>query len=106
MNGKTGNETNPRRLIGMSYKNGKDIFPPSLLMQLQEYIQGEIVYIPKKEKTRAGWGENNGARILLERRNKEIYRQYRNGSTIVELIQRYHLSEDSIRKIIVKSRQA
>ena len=90
----------------MSYKNGRDVLPPSLLKQLQEYIQGEIIYIPKKEAQRARWGENNGARQQLERRNKEIYRQYRNGSTIVELIQRYHLSEDSIRKIIIKSRRA
>jgi Mor family transcriptional regulator len=90
----------------MSYKNGKDVLPPSLLRQLQEYIEGEIVYIPKKERKRAGWGENNGARLLIERRNKEIYRQYRNGSTMIELIQSYHLSEDSIRKIIVKTRRA
>lgn len=89
----------------MSYKNGRDILPPGLLKELQEYIQGEIVYIPKKEKQRAGWGENNGARLQIERRNKEIYRSWRNGSTIVELIQRYHLSEDSIRKIIGKSRR-
>lgn len=88
----------------MSYKNGKDILPPSLLKQLQEYIQGEIVYIPKREQKRAGWGENNGTRLIIERRNKEIYRLYKSGWTIVELIQSYHLSEDSIRKIIVKTR--
>lgn len=89
----------------MSYKNGRDILPPSLLKQLQEYIQGEIVYIPKREQKRAGWGENNGARLLIERRNKEIYRKYTDGSKIRELIQAYHLSEDSIRKIIGKSRE-
>ncbi|RAV15528.1 CD3324 family protein [Paenibacillus contaminans] len=88
----------------MSYKNGKDILPPSLLKQLQEYIQGEIVYIPKREQKRAGWGENNGTRLIIERRNKEIYRLYKSGWTILELIQSYHLSEDSIRKIIVKTR--
>ncbi|MDF2960584.1 MAG: Mor transcription activator family, partial [Paenibacillus sp.] len=33
-----------------------------------------------------------------------IYRLYENGSTVSELIQKYHLSEDSIRKIIVKTR--
>lgn len=88
----------------MSYKNGKDILPPSLLKQLQEYIQGEIVYIPKREQKRAGWGENNGTRLIIERRNKEIYRLYKSGWTIMELIQSYHLSEDSIRKIIVKTR--
>jgi Mor family transcriptional regulator len=88
----------------MSYKNGKDFLPPSLLKELQQYIQGELVYIPKLEKTRAGWGENNGARKLIEKRNREIYQQYKNGATVMELIQRYHLSEDSIRKIIVKTR--
>lgn len=88
----------------MSYKNGKDVLPPSLLKQLQDYIQGEIIYIPKREQKRARWGENNGTRLYIENRNKEIYRQYRNGSTIMELIETYHLSEDSIRKIIVKTR--
>ncbi|AHD07344.1 CD3324 family protein [Paenibacillus larvae] len=89
----------------MSYKNGKDILPPSLLKQLQDYIQGEIIYIPKKENRRAGWGENNGTRLVIERRNREIYQMYQNGSTVVELIHKYHLSEDSIRKIIAKTRE-
>ncbi|NEW08142.1 hypothetical protein GK047_19260 [Paenibacillus sp. SYP-B3998] len=89
----------------MSYKNGKDVLPPNLLKQLQEYIQGEIVYIPKKEQKRAGWGENNGTRVIIERRNREIFRLYQNGSTVMELIKVFHLSEDSIRKIIVKTRE-
>ncbi|MCY9666035.1 Mor family transcriptional regulator [Paenibacillus sp. V4I3] len=89
----------------MSYKNGKDVLPPNLLKQLQEYIQGEIVYIPKKEQKRAGWGENNGTRIIIERRNREIFRLYQTGSTVMELIKVFHLSEDSIRKIIVKTRE-
>ncbi|WP_438444470.1 CD3324 family protein [Gorillibacterium sp. sgz5001074] len=88
----------------MSYKNGKDVLPPSLLKQLQDYIQGEIIYIPKREQKRAGWGENNGTRMIIEQRNMEIYGRYKDGSTILELIQMYHLSEDSIRKIIVKTR--
>lgn len=90
----------------MSYKNGKDILPPSLLSQLQDYIQGEIVYIPKKEQKRAGWGENNGTRQIMEKRNREIYNLYRTGWSMKELIGKYHLSEDSIRKIIVKTRGA
>lgn len=89
----------------MSYKNGKDVLPPSLLKQLQEYIQGEIIYIPKKGHKRAGWGENNGTRLIIERRNREIFRMYQNGTTVLELIKAFHLSEDSIRKIIVKTRE-
>jgi Mor family transcriptional regulator len=90
----------------MSYKNGRDILPASLLQELQKYIQGEIIYIPKKESKRAGWGEANGTKLWIETRNREIFRMYKNGSTIMELIERYHLSEDSIRKIIVKTRSA
>ena len=89
----------------MSYKNGKDVLPPNLLKQLQEYIQGETIYIPKKGQKRAGWGENNGTRLQIERRNREIYRLYQNGATLMELIHSFHLSEDSIRKIIVKTRE-
>ena len=88
----------------MSYKNGRDILPPSLLKQLQDYIQGEIIYIPKKEQKRAGWGENNGTRLFMEQRNQEIYNYYCTGWTMKDLILHYHLSEDSIRKIIVKTR--
>jgi len=88
----------------VGYKNGKDILPPSLLKQLQDYIQGEIIYIPKKEQTRAGWGENNGTRQSILRRNYEIFRLYQNGHSVSELIRQFHLSEDSIRKIIVKTR--
>ncbi|WP_127587444.1 CD3324 family protein [Paenibacillus koleovorans] len=88
----------------MSYKNGKDFLPPSLLKELQKYIQGELIYVPKMDKTRAGWGENNGTRKLIEKRNREILHMYNTGSTVMDLIQRFHLSEDSIRKIIVKTR--
>ncbi|MVO98924.1 MULTISPECIES: CD3324 family protein [Paenibacillus] len=89
----------------MSYKNGKDILPAHLLQELQKYIQGEIIYVPKKEKKRAGWGENNGTRLIIERRNREIFRLYQNGSSVMELIRTFHLSEDSIRKIIGKTRE-
>jgi Mor family transcriptional regulator len=89
----------------MSYKNGKDVLPPSLLKQLQEYIQGEIIYIPKQGQKRAGWGENNGTKLIIERRNQEIFHMYENGKSVMELIQTFHLSEDSIRKIIVKTRE-
>ncbi len=88
----------------MSYKNGKDFLPPNLLKELQDHIQGELIYIPKKEKKRARWGENNGTRLIMEKRNHEIFKLYKSGSSIMELIKHFHLSEDSIRKIILKTR--
>lgn len=87
----------------MSYKNGKEVLPKKLLIELQKYVQGELVYIPKPGECRAGWGENNGTRIQLMSRNIEIYNLYRNGISVKELIETYHLSEDSIRKIITKT---
>lgn len=76
------------------------MLPARLLEQLQEYIAGELIYIPKKEETRKGWGEANGTRQAIRRRNEEIRRRYAAGETVQALAVRYHLSEDSIRKII------
>lgn len=89
----------------MNYKNGRDVLPPSLLKELQKYIQGDLIYIPKPAEKRAHWGEVSGTRKLLAERNKEICRNYTNGWSIAELERKYHLSGESIRKIIVKTRE-
>lgn len=84
----------------MNYKNGREILPPELLAELQNFAQGVLVYIPKKETNRAGWGELNGARNNIRKRNREIYNLYRSGWSIEKLITCFHLSEDSIKKIV------
>jgi len=76
------------------------VLPARLLEELQEYIAGELVYIPKKEESRKGWGEVNGTRQAIRRRNEEIRRLHRAGETVQTLAEKYHLSEDSIRKIV------
>lgn len=86
----------------MGYKNGKDILPAELLAELQKYIQGELIYVPKEDCSRTGWGENNGTRCAIEQRNNEIYLFYQEGWHIKKLMNTYHLSEDSIRKIVSK----
>lgn len=88
----------------MQYKNGREVFPASLLKELQKYIQGELIYIPKDMK-RAGWGEKNGSRQLIKKRNEEIYQNYLKGESITNLEKKYSLSIDSIRKIIYKTRE-
>ncbi|MBH5317690.1 hypothetical protein I6N90_07730 [Paenibacillus sp. GSMTC-2017] len=88
----------------MNYKNGRDVLPPSLLLELQKYIQGDLIYIPKPSNQRASWGEVSGTRKLLAERNKEIFQCYTNGASVAELERKYHLSSESIRKIIVKAR--
>lgn len=90
----------------MSYVNGKDVLPPGLLEELQGYIQGELLYIPKKSEQRVRWGENSGSRQEIANRNEEIFCNHSKGCSVNELQQRYHLSEESIRKIISKMRLA
>ncbi|KGE18243.1 CD3324 family protein [Paenibacillus wynnii] len=90
----------------MSYVNGKDVLPPGLLEELQGYIQGELLYIPRKSEQRVKWGENSGSRKEIADRNEEIFCSYRSGNSLPELQQKYHLSEESLRKIISKMRLA
>lgn len=88
----------------MNYKNGREVLPPRLLEELQQYIQGELLYIPKPEQARTPWGELSGSRLSLNIRNQEIYDDYCNGQSVKVLATSYHLSEESIRKIISKLR--
>ncbi|EES73970.1 CD3324 family protein [Paenibacillus sp. MB22_1] len=88
----------------VNYKNGKDVLPPRLLKELQTYIQGELLYIPKPERSRALWGELSGSRLTIAKRNEEIFRLYRAGSKVRDLAERFHLSDESIRKILTKMR--
>jgi len=93
-----------RRIDEMKYINGKNVLPKHLLEQLQQYVQGELLYVPRKENSRAGWGTLNGTRTMIWNRNREICKRYEEGATIQELMERHHLSEDSIRKILNKRR--
>ncbi len=39
----------------MCYQNGKKILPPPLLSAIQEYIDGEYIYIPRKTNNKRPW---------------------------------------------------
>ena len=82
-----------------THKNARDILPDRLLRELQEYISGETLYIPKVQEKKP-WGEMSGARSYYKQRNAEIRKKYAGGSKIEDLGEEYHLSCDSIRKII------
>lgn len=84
----------------MKYNNARDLLPEWLLNQIQVYIQGEVIYIPRKESVRRKWGEANGTRKFYMKRNMEIINKYRNGAGISDLSKQYCLSEYSIKKIL------
>ncbi len=82
-----------------THKNARDLLPDHLLRELQKYVEGETIYIPRAQ-TRKSWGEASGARRYYTLRNAEIREKFANGSTLEELAEAYSLSVDSIRKIV------
>jgi len=84
----------------LKYKNAKTVLPDRLLRELQQYVQGEMIYVPGNGEIRTGWGESNGTREKYSSRNKEIILLYRSGISKEAIADKYHLSECSIKKII------
>lgn len=87
----------------MKYINGKDIFPPKLLKQIQSYVSGMLVYIPSEEKR--GWGETSGYRRYLAERNQAIRQGFAQGASIDELAELFILSPESIRRIVYTKKE-
>jgi Mor family transcriptional regulator len=89
----------------MGYKKAIEVLPEELLELIQNYIDGECIYIPRKEINRKSWGENNKAKQITHARNHEIYGRYQEGYSIKELADIYCLSIKSIQGIILKMKQ-
>jgi len=84
----------------MKYVNADIIFPEELLSEIQKYIQGGMVYVPKPKGLRKKWGENSGSREILNHRNDKIRKKFFGGDTIDQLSDQFCLSSDSIKKIV------
>ncbi len=80
------------------------VLPECLLKELQQYVRGEIIYVPGDDSSRVGWGEANGTKEKYSIRNNEIIMLYKNGVSKEEIALMYHLSEYSIKKIIHDNR--
>lgn len=86
----------------MSYKKASDILPENLLSIIQDYVDGEYIYIPRKECNRKLWGDNTQNREELYERNLIIYKKYKSGISVKRLSEMYYLSPKWIQKIIAK----
>jgi len=76
------------------------VLPPEVLALVQKYTGGSLIYVPKKDEEKIGWGQKNGARAQVHMRNGNIIDAYKEGASICELMLEYCLSEASIRKIL------
>lgn len=84
----------------MKYSNAYNVLPEDVIKLIQEYVNGEYLYIPRKEEQQKKWGEKSGSRDALKKRNEEIYVKYINGSSVMDLTQEFYLSDKSIRRIV------
>lgn len=86
----------------MGYKRAEEILPAEIIELIQQYVDGQTIYIPKKADSRKKWGESTSIRQELTERNRQIFEDYREGKTVAELAENYFLSEKSIQRIIRK----
>ncbi|MCL2774526.1 MAG: CD3324 family protein [Oscillospiraceae bacterium] len=84
----------------MSYRNAKEILPSHLISEIQKYVKGEIIYIPKQEDDKIKWGTKNGSRKKYDTRNSDIKALKNRGMTVDEIARTYYLSTESIKKIL------
>lgn len=89
----------------MSYRSADTVLPNELIEMIQQYVDGDYLYIPRKEAERKKWGENTMIRKELEERNTAIYKDYLQGASMTELAEKYFLSKKSIQRIIYQKRQ-
>ena len=84
----------------MSYVNADDVLPKSLVEEIQKYVDGQLLYIPRKNENSLSWGEKNGTREKMAKRNQAIIDHYYSGQSIANLSKMYYLSEKRIQGII------
>ena len=87
----------------MKYVGAGKVLPKELVRQIQEYVQGEYIYIPVRDK-----GMNCSVtdyRTELQKRDAHIYTKYLEGLGRKQLAELYSLSGSSIRRIIIKQRK-
>ena len=84
----------------MSYVNATDVLPGLLIEEIQKHVDGQLLYIPRRNENSLSWGEKNGTKEKLAERNQSIVHNYYSGQTIEELSKVYYLSEKRIQGII------
>ena len=87
----------------MKYVNANDVLPEELLLIIQKYYQGGYLYIPKGNYCEVR--KQTDYKIELEKRNYYIYLKHLEGRPNRQIGNIYHLSESSIRRIILKEKE-
>ena len=70
------------------------------MQEIQKYLDGQLLYIPRKQSNAFSWGEKSGIRDKMAERNRQIQTRFHSGAAISELSDEYCLSEKRIQGII------
>ena len=84
----------------MGYRKAEEILPMEIIELIQQYVDGENIYIPRKADNRREWGKATKIRQELFVRNQKIFEDYCHGIKSAELADKYYLSEKSIQRIV------
>ncbi|QRG66701.1 CD3324 family protein [Brevibacillus choshinensis] len=84
----------------MKYVNATAILPEALIEEIQKYVQGETIYIPKPETTYQKWGTRSGTRKMIDDRNRAMKASFKRGVSIDQLAIDHCLSVETIKKIV------
>lgn len=84
----------------MSYKKADELLPAELVRQIQEYVDGTSIYIPRREENRQHWGHGTNFKAELTLRNQAICREHAAGVPTAVLAAKYHLSKKHIQRIV------
>ncbi len=82
----------------MSYLRADEILPIDLLEAVRQYADGQLLYIPRKEKQ--SWGSHTSSKAFFRERNEMIYDAYVKGVSTAELACRFSLSQKSVQRIV------
>ena len=84
----------------MSYVKAEEVLPKHLVEEIQKYVDGKLLYIPRKGGNSFSWGEKSGTRERMAKRNQTIVERYNAGETVETLSREFYLSEKRIRGIL------
>ncbi len=84
----------------MGYIRAEDILPKEVLALVQQYVDGQMVYIPRKSECHKTWGAETQTKKNLLQRNQQMYAEHQSGVTTKALSEKYFLTEKSVQRII------
>ena len=89
----------------MRYYKASDVLPAELIEEIQKYIDGQCLYIPRRQQSRRNWGDNTRTRAELRQRNRQILQERTAGASTRMLAERYFLSEKTVQAILRRLRE-